>query len=97
MKPILITLINISDFISKCTNYIYIYNTYVTGFAKRGLPHTSNSMNSDDHNLVDHNSVFKKHINMKRSPTTKLCWFSILTKFPINSHFQSEVTSCQSW
>ena len=27
-------------FISKCTNYIY--NTYVTGFAKRGLPHTSN-------------------------------------------------------
>ena len=28
-------------FISKCTNYI-LYNTYVTGFAKRGLPHTSN-------------------------------------------------------
>ena len=27
-------------FISKCTNYIY--NTYVTGLAKRGLPQTSN-------------------------------------------------------
>ena len=25
---------------------------YVTGFAKRGLPHTSNSMNLEDHNIV---------------------------------------------
>ena len=25
---------------------------YVTGFAKRGLPHTSNAMNVEDHNVV---------------------------------------------
>ena len=25
---------------------------YVTGFAKRGLPHTSNSLNLEDHNLA---------------------------------------------
>ena len=32
--------VDVLYFISKCTNYIY--NTYVTRFAKRGLPHTSN-------------------------------------------------------
>ena len=52
------------------------YYNKVTGFAKRGLPHPSNSMNSENHN-----SVFKKHINLKLSPSTKLCWCSLLTKF----------------
>ena len=36
----------------------------MTGFAKRGLPHTSNSMNLEDHNLV-----FKAHTNLKFSPS----------------------------
>ena len=31
----------------------------MTGFAKRGLPHTSNSVN-----LGDHNVMFKKHLNL---------------------------------
>ena len=31
----------------------------LTGFAKRGLPHTSNSMSWEDHNLV-----FKKDTNL---------------------------------
>ena len=40
-----------------CKNSII---TCVTGFSKRGLPHTSNCMNSEDHS-----SVVKKHINLK--------------------------------
>ena len=35
---------------------------YVTGFTKRGLPHTSNSMN-----LEGHTFVFKKRTNLKFS------------------------------
>jgi len=34
-------------------------NPYVTGFVKRGLPHTSNSMNLEDCNLG-----FKAHTNL---------------------------------
>jgi len=33
---------------------------YVTGFAKRGLPYTSNFMN-----LEDHNFVIKRHMKLK--------------------------------
>ena len=40
--------------------FLLLLSTYVTGFAKRGLPHTSNSMNLEDHNLV-----FKKDANLK--------------------------------
>ena len=38
-----------------------------TRLAKRGLPHTSNSMKLEDHNLV-----IKKHINLKFTPYAKL-------------------------
>ena len=38
-------------------------HNYVTGFLKRGLPHTSNSINLEDHNLV-----IKRHTKLKLSP-----------------------------
>ena len=37
-----------------------IYNNYVTGFAKRGFPHTSNSMN-----LEGHTSVLKNMLTLE--------------------------------
>ena len=40
----------------------YWPSTVVTGFAKRGLPHTSNSMNFEDCNLG-----FKAHTNLHLS------------------------------
>ena len=43
----------------------------MTGFAKRGFPQTSNSMNLEDHNLV-----FKKDTNLKMF---HLRWCSLLT------------------
>ena len=52
----------------------------VTGFTKRGLPHTSNSMN-----LEAHNFVFKKRTNLKFSLAIKLCWHSQLTYFQVNN------------
>ena len=67
---------------------VYIY---VTGFAKRGLPHTSNSMNLEDHNLV-----FKIDANLKCSPFINLCWCSPMTKFQVNNTFQPQVMNCQS-
>ena len=39
----------------------------MTGFAKRGLPHTSNSMNLEDYNLD-----FKAHTNLKFSTSINL-------------------------
>ena len=42
--------------------------TFVTGFAKRGLPHTSNLMN-----LEDHSFAIKRHMKLKLSPVIKLC------------------------
>ena len=41
---------------------------YVTGFAKRGLPHTSNSVNMGDHNVV-----LKQHISLKFSLSMQPC------------------------
>ena len=64
---------------------------YMTGFVKRGLPHTSNSMNVEDHNVV-----FKKDTNLKFSPSINLCWCSVLTKFHVNNFFQSQVMNFQS-
>ena len=64
---------------------------FVTGFAKRGLPHTSNSINLEDHNLV-----FKKDASLKFSPSINLCWCSPMTKFQVNNCFQSQVMNCQS-
>jgi len=40
----------------------------VTGFVKRGLPHTFNCTNLKDHNLM-----FKKHATLKFSTSIKLC------------------------
>ena len=45
----------------------YWPSTVVTGFAKRGLPHTSNSMNFEDCNLG-----FKAHTNLKFSTFVNL-------------------------
>ena len=58
--------------------------SFVTGFAKRGLPHTSNSI------------VFKNDSNLKVSPSINRCWCSSLTKFTVNNFFQSQVMNCQS-
>ena len=55
-------------------NLLWLWAIYVTGFAKRGLPQTSNSMNLEDHNLV-----FNKDKHLKFPPTTNLCWNSLLT------------------
>jgi len=46
------------------------YYIIVAGFAKRGVPLTSNSMNLEDWNLC-----FKALINLKFSPSIKLCYF----------------------
>ena len=49
---------------------------YVTGFVKRGLPHASNSMNLEDHNLV-----VQAHTTLKVSPSINLCWFLLQPNF----------------
>ena len=61
----------------------------MTGFAKRDLPHTSNSMNLEDHNLVTK--------SLKLSPSAKLCWCTLLTKFQVNGLFKSEGMGYQTW
>ena len=68
-----------------------VITVYVTGFAKRGLPHTSNSMN-----LEDCNFVFKKDANLKFSLSIKLCWSPTMTQFQVNNFFQSQVMNRQS-
>ena len=63
----------------KATILIYIHKiiilsnkldqkTNVTGFAKRGLPHTSTFIG-----LKDHNFVFNYDISLKFSPSFVLC------------------------
>ena len=63
----------------------------MTGFAKKGLPHTSNSMNLEDHNVV-----FKKDTILKFFPCITLWWYSLLPKYQGNNFFQSEVMNYQS-
>jgi len=67
-------------------------NIFVAGFMKRGLPHTINFMN-----LEDHKFVIKRHMKLKLSQAIKLCWCFILNKFQVNSSYQCEVTNRQSW
>ena len=71
---------------------LYMHNmcVYVTGVAKRNLPHTANSMNLEDHNFVQER--YKPEI----SPSVNLCWCSLLSNFQGNNLFQSEVMNCQS-
>ena len=76
--------------VSKGMVSVGYYLSYVTGFTKRGLPHTSNSMNLKIHILV-----INKHINLKFAPSTKLWWHSLLAKFQVNSLFQSDGVSRQ--
>jgi len=64
---------------------------YVTGFAKRGLPHTSNFIK-----LKDHNFVIKIYMKLKLTPAIKLCWCFLLTKFQVYSFYQYEITNLQS-
>ena len=64
---------------------------YVTGFVKRGLPHTSNSMSFENHTFV-----FKKDTKLNFFPSINLCWCSLLTKFQVNNFIQSQVMDCQS-
>ena len=68
--------------------WISIYN-YVTKFAKRGLPHTSNSINLEDCNLG-----FKAHTNLTEFSTSTNLF--LVSKFQGNGCFQSEVIDCQS-
>ena len=70
----------------------HIWSSYVTGFAKRGLPHTSNCTN-----LEDHNFVIKWHMKLKLSPAINLCVYFLLTKFQVDSFYQSNITNRQSW
>ena len=71
-----------------------VFAVYVTRFAKRGLSHTSNSMNLKDHTLG-----FEKHTKLKLSSSIYLCWYLSLTKYQVNSlcTYQSEVMSRQSF
>ena len=69
-----------------------VYFRNVTGFVKRGLPHTSNSITLEDRNMV-----FERHTKLKLSPNSDLCWLFPLIKFQVNSFNQSEVMNCQNW
>jgi len=63
--------------------------TFVTGFAKRGLPHTSTLMS-----LRDHNIVMGYDINLKFSPSIVLFW--LLCTVKISSQWYSLVWSYES-
>jgi len=63
----------------------------VTRFAKRGLPHTSNCTN-----LEDHNFVIKWHMKLKLSPAINLSVYFLLTKFQVDSFYQFNITNRQN-
>ena len=68
----------------------------MTGFVKGGLHHASNSINSEDHNLV-----IKQNMKAKLSPTVHISVLvlpddSISSQY-IRSSNQSEVMNRQSW
>ena len=71
---------------------VYIVTSYVIGFAKRGLLHTSNSLDVKDHNLA-----IKQQIEVKLSPVITLCWHVLPTKFQVSTLYQSKVMNHQSW
>jgi len=50
-------------------NNLIIINFCVTGFVKRGLPHTSNIKNLEDHNFE---FIIKRHVMLKLFPAIKL-------------------------
>jgi len=60
--------------------YIYTLDKFVTGFVKRSLPHTSNSMNLEDCSLC-----FKVHTNLKFSPSINI--MLVLTTVQISRHW----------
>ena len=55
-------------------------NDFFIVLTKRGLPHTSNSMNLEDYNLI-----VKADTNLRFSPSINLCWFALQPKFQANS------------
>ena len=55
---------------------------------EKGLPHTSNSINLEDHNLV-----IKTHMKLKLFPAIHPCWCFLLSEFQVSS----VVTDRQSW
>ena len=57
----------------------------LTRFAKRGLPHTSNSLNLEDHN---YNLAIKHSMELKLFPAIKPCWHLLHTKFQVNNLYQ---------
>ena len=57
---------HVDDHNNKMQSHVQI--GYVTGFAKRGLPHTSNFLTFKDHNLM-----FKYDRNLKLAPRLMLC------------------------
>ena len=73
-----------------CQLFAWNMVVYVTGFAKRVLPHTSNSTNLEDHNLV-----IKWYTMLKLFPAINLCWCFLLTKLQVKSVNQSEVMNRQ--
>jgi len=80
-------------YIISIQNFVTSTTIYVTGFAKRGLPHTSNSPNLEDCSL---GFTFKAYTNLKFSICINLCWYSLLSKFQGNGCFQSEIMNFQS-
>jgi len=58
----------------------------VTGSAKKGHQHTSDSMQMEDHNLV-----FKRYTMLELSSVIKLCWCFQLTKFQANNCYQLHI------
>jgi len=71
--------------------YTVTFIQYVTGFAKKGLPHTSSFI----YELGDCNLGLKVHKNLKFCPPVSQCWYSLLSNFQGYGGFWSEVTNCQ--
>ena len=69
----------------------FVTRLYVTGFAKRGLIHTSNFSN-----LTLHNSAFVRHTALKFSRRTVLSLPLHDRKFQSNSLLKNEVIPLQS-
>ena len=69
----------------------FLFLIHVTGFAKRGLPQTSKSMNLEDHNFIT-----MKLTKLKFFLAIMLCWWFQITKFQAINYHQSEVTNRQS-
>ena len=71
--------------------HVAMHCTYVTGFAKRGLPRTSNFVY-----LKDCNFLLMNGMNLKFSHNVLLCFIMFYTKFQFNISLRWKVMNCQT-